>query len=123
MRFKTLIHTIPGAQKVELNVQTCEGMYTICGTMDSIATLIDEAVTAAFVENIGTAERDNTLKVWLTDEEIIDESDDVVMAQPIDELYCNSCKHAEKNGDEPPCSACKHNYPDQYNRRVNDEKA
>lgn len=118
MRFKTLIPTIPDTQKVELNAQTCEGMYTICGTMGSIAMLIDDAVTAAFVENIGTTERDNTLKVWLTDEEIIDESDDVVMAQPSDELLCMSCEHAEKNGDEPPCSACKHNYTEHYKRRM-----
>ena len=80
------------------NHQISEGF---CGVVEDLAKLLEEAEP----------------------EITIVESDDVVMAQPIDELYCNSCKHAEKNGDEPPCSACKHNYPDQYNRRVTDENA
>lgn len=99
-----------------------EKLFQILGNIEGLTWGVEDPhISEGFC---GVAE--DLAKLLEEDEEpeiTIVESDDVVMAQPIDELYCNSCEHAEKNGDEPPCSACKHNYPDQYNRRVNDEKA
>lgn len=105
-----------------MTLEQREKLYHILGMIEGLTWGVeDNQINEGF---IGVVEDlDKLLEEDAEPEITIVESDDVVMAQPSDELFCCSCKYSERNGDEPPCCACKHNHPDQYQRRVTDENA